>query len=250
LHYLNNHLTTNVLIYEVSDDGTTKLDFLAELDNLNIQMINEKYTGIFHRMQYLNTLLNYVTTPVVCNYDIDVALEPETYATAQDLILNGTWDMLFPYEFGTSQVQIHRTYRRDLFKTHYNLLKIPQDYTTPNQGSQFGHCIFFSTEVYRKGGGENENFISWGPEDKERPMRFNSFGYEIGWLPKTNVWHFEHVRGTDSSTNNPQTQHNWDLYNRLTAMTPTELLDYYQSQDYIKKYDNFLYPEQKQPKVS
>ena len=62
-------------------------------------------------------------------------------------------------------------------------------------------------------------------------------------MPKTNVWHFEHARGADSSNDNPYLQNNWSLYDQITKMTPAEMLQYYQSQQYIKQYDNFLYPE-------
>ena len=243
LRFMNKHLNTNVYIYEVSDDGESRLDFLSDLNNLNIKIINQKYDGVFHRMHYLNVLLNQVNTPVVCNYDIDVVLLPETYLNAQTKILNKEWDMLFPYEFGNAQNQIHRTYRRDLFEDHFNLQNIPSEHITTNHGSEFGHCVFINAEVYKKGGGENENFVSWGPEDKERAFRFRALGYKVGWMPKTNVWHFEHARGADSSNDNPYLQNNWSLYDQITKLTPAEMLQYYQSQQYIKQYDNFLYPE-------
>lgn len=238
LQYLNHHLHTNVSIYEVSDDGESRLDFLSDLNNLNIKIINQKYEGVFHRMQYLNVLLNQVNTPVVCNYDIDVVLLPKTYLSAQTKILNKEWDMLFPYECGFALKLIHRTYRRDLFEDHFNLQNIPSEHIT-NWGSEFGHCVFINTEVYKKGGGENENFVSWGPEDKERAFRFRALGYNVGWMPETNVWHFEHARGADSSNDNPYLQHNWSLFDRITKMTPAEILQYYQSQQYTKQYDNF-----------
>jgi len=243
LNYLNNHLRSNVLIYEVSEEGISKLDFLDELTNLDIQIINEKYKGVFHRTRYLNTLLNYAQTPVVCNYDIDVVLSPTTYLAAQNQILQGTVDMLFPYQFGDAQNQIHIEYDKLEFMEHYDLSKIPSHKITYHQGSEFGHCIFYNTQVYKDGGGENENFISWGPEDKERPLRFDRLGYTIDWIPGSIVWHFEHERGVDSSKDNPYIKHNWEILQQISAMDKSQLTEYYKSQKYLLYYDNFLHTQ-------
>lgn len=245
LGYLNHHFKTNVFIYEVSDEGKTMLDFLPNLTNLNVHTIVEKYDGTFHRMRYLNTLLNYVETPVVCNYDIDVVLSPNAYVTGQSYILEGKYDLLFPYGFGEYQLQIQKTFTKQSFLSNFDLTAIPKQLTTPAD-SQFGHCMFFNTDSYKLGGAENENFISWGPEDKERPWRFDQLGYSVSWLENSYVWHFEHERGADSSKNNPYLQHNCQLFDKLVKFNPSELLDYYRSQDYLKHYDNFLYPQQKQ----
>ena len=37
--------------------------------------------------------------------------------------------------------------------------------------AECGHCIFLETSTYRELGGENEHFVSYGPEDKERMLR-------------------------------------------------------------------------------
>lgn len=244
LTYLNHHFKTNVFIYEVSDDGSTKLDFLPRLKNLNVSIINDTYSGTFHRMHYLNVLLNEVTTPVVCNYDIDVTLVPKIYQHAADLILKNEADVVYPYGWGYYQAKVNKSFDRTLFLENCDLLEIDSVHLT-NGSSECGHCVFFNTEVYRKEGGENENFISWGPEDKERAYRFRKLGYKVFWLDNVYVYHFEHERGSDSGKTNPYLEHNEYLFNSLLRMNDTELRDYYKAQTYIQQYDNFLHSQQK-----
>ena len=170
-------------------------------------------------------------------------LSPTTYLTAQNQILEGTVDMLFPYQFGDAQNQIHTEYDKLEFMEHYDLSKIPSHKITYHQGSEFGHCIFYNTQVYKDGGGENENFISWGPEDKERPLRFDRLGYTVDWIPGSIVWHFEHERGVDSSKDNPYIKHNWEILQQVSAMDKSQLTEYYKSQKYLLSYDNFLHTQ-------
>jgi hypothetical protein len=79
LGFLNQHLETNVFIYEICEDGISKLDFLDDLKNLKIKHWKSEDEGIFHRTKYLNIMLDDVQTPVVANYDIDVIIPAEFY---------------------------------------------------------------------------------------------------------------------------------------------------------------------------
>ena len=48
------------------------------------------------------------------------------------------------------------------------------------------------TEIYKKAYGENENFISYGPEDQERAYRFKKLGYKVEWYD-VNVTTFDTI---------------------------------------------------------
>jgi len=67
LGFLNHHFNTNVIIYEISNDLNSNLNFLNELKNLKIKhsvhSLNDK--DFFHRTEYLNIMLDKVKTPVV-----------------------------------------------------------------------------------------------------------------------------------------------------------------------------------------
>lgn len=241
LGYLNYNFNTNVILYEISDTGKTKVDFLNDLTNLNIKHILDKDTGIFHRTRYLNLMLSKVKTPVVVNYDVDVILTADNYLECQDDILNKKYDIIYPYEFGMGQIKVLSTFDYGLFSKDgkYDINLIGHSNSNICH-SEYGHCIFFNTEIYKKYGGENENFISYGPEDRERGERFKNFRMNITWKKGFKVYHFEHSRGSDSSSDNPFFKKNNDLYNSLSNLHqefPQKYREYYINPEYSKSYN-------------
>jgi hypothetical protein len=244
LGFLNHHFETNISIYEVSESGETKLDFLSGLKNLKIDHIIETLPirKAFHRTKYLNIMLDKVKTPVVVNYDIDVFLPPQSYLTCRDRIVKGEIDVYYPYSFGISQYQVPSSVDRTQFNLDFSLQSILSDLENHSSGgirkyySEYGHCIFFNTEIYREFGGENEEFISYGPEDKERGIRFKEFTDKVEWLEDV-IFHFEHYRGNDSSLANPHIQPNNLLLDRIQSLIKDGgLIEYYRERPYYKDY--------------
>ena len=240
LGFLNHHFETNVIIYEVSESGESKLDFLSGLKNLKIDHTIETLPvrKSFHRTRYLNVMLDKVKTPVVVNYDIDVFLPPQSYITCRDRIVKGEVDVYYPYSFGASQYQVLPSVDRTQFNLDFSPQSILLD---PPRGiirnlSEYGHCIFFNTDIYREFGGENEDFISYGPEDKERGIRFKAFTNKVEWLNDV-VFHFEHHRGNDSSFTNPHLENNNLVFKRIQSMVKDGgLAEYYWDRPYYKEY--------------
>jgi len=239
LSYLNKNFKTNVFIYEISEDKS-KLDFIPTLENLKITHWLNKPESAFHRTKYLNIMLDEVTTKVVANYDIDVLLKPNSYKECVSKIVGGESDVIYPYRFGAAgQRRIERlpNTHSEFALSGYNLDLIDQDGNLySDYDSEYGHCIFFNTEIYKKYGAENENFISYGPEDKERGERFKKMGFNVNWISESMIYHFEHYRGSDSSNNNPYITPNWNVYNECKAMDGDQLITYYKNQEYNKKY--------------
>jgi hypothetical protein len=246
LNFLNHHFQTHVMIYEVAETENSKLDFLGALSNLNITHIlkHSQPDEIFHRTKYLNIMLDRVETPIVVNYDIDVFLPPSSYLECRNQILAGEADVYYPYVFGKGQYQIIQGTDREGFYQDYSpntlLIDAAKAYglqEVPLYYSEYGHCIFFNTEIYRKEGGENEEFISYGPEDKERGFRFKKLGRRVKWLNSV-IFHFEHFRGQDSSTQNPFLDHNNKLFEKISSMDPESLRSYYSNLSYRNNYQN------------
>jgi hypothetical protein len=86
---------------------------------------------------------------------------------------------------------------------------------------------------------ENENFISWSPEDKERYLRFKILGYNVGRIDYSYVYHLEHFRGHNSGFGNPHIRRNNELWDYLQSLNQKQLERYYQSQKYLKKYQSY-----------
>jgi hypothetical protein len=240
LGFLNSHFKTNVFIYEISEDGNTKIDFKNELKNLKVKhwIVNDE---VFHRTKYLNIMLDEVETKVVVNYDIDVILAPSNYLECQRAILNGEADVIYPYEFGLGQKMVHDIINLDEFyKSGFDINYIDDRPDVFNiYGAEYGHCMFFNTKIYKNNGGENENFVSYGPEDKERGERFSKLGFKVVWKPGYYVYHLEHYRGNDSSPRNPHFDHNWSVYNNLNKLSADNFSTYeayYKNPDYARDY--------------
>lgn len=238
LNFLNRHFKTNVFIFEISSTGKSRIDFIDKLENLKIKHWVQTEEKAFHRTKYLNIMLDDVETPVVANYDIDVILDPNNFLECQNLILQKKADVIYPYELGNGQVQVLENFDYNGFKeSGFELNFINDSGQTRIHPSECGHCIFFDTQIYKNFGGENEGFISYGPEDKERMNRFKNLGKKVEWRGGQFVYHFEHFRGDDSWVTNPFFEHNWSVFNHLSKMDSNNLHHYYKSNlDYYSKY--------------
>lgn len=228
LNFLNKHVKTKVFIFEVNELAQTAMPFIRGLENLEISHWIAPTESAFHRTKYLNIMLDKVETPVVVNYDIDVILDPDNMVACQDRILNGEADVIYPYELGYGQIQVLEKFDYEEFeKSGYNINYINEGNCTNKHQAECGHCIFFNTDVYRKLGGENEEFVSYGPEDKERMYRFQQLGKRVEWREGHFVYHFEHYRGNDSWVTNPHFQGNWKVFENLKAMDVAALSHHY-----------------------
>lgn len=235
LSYLTKHLDTNIIILE--HDVTSKVpEILKQLgieDKVDyIFSNNMSGNEIFHRTRFLNEMLVKVKTPVVVNYDVDVLLKPEVYLECRDRIISGS-DLVYPYFWGVSQWQIYNSGRDKIEKNLSLDILLPSDYNLTR--SEYGHCQFFNAKSYREGGMENEIFMSYGPEDKERGYRFKKLGYKVEWLNNI-IHHITHSRGINSSGLNPFMRKNNELLKSIESLSEDELRSYYKNIDYIKKY--------------
>lgn len=235
LSYLNKHFKTNVIIHEFIQKST-KLNFISKLKNLKITHLKEKHDGItYHRTRQLNEMLSLVKTPVVCNYDIDVVLPVSSYIISEYLLKNKIYDVVYPYGFGKFQYQVLSGFDRPKFDTKHNLEDIEVHYLNLER-SEYGHCIFFDTEKYRQIGCENENFISYGPEDVERYERCSKLDLKIHRVDN-NVYHFEHSRTEFSDHSHKNFINNQKLYDYIKSMSKEKLIKYYSDLDYLEKYN-------------
>jgi hypothetical protein len=244
LCYLLKTFNTRVILKEVDAKPLVEecvlghiREFLDEDEINNLTYVFEQSDNSeFHRMKILNEMLNQVVTDVVVNYDCDVLLKPETCVEAVNLILHQNYDLVYPYGFGNWQYQIFTTDEivSDFINENFDFSILER--SSNIYISEFGHVQFFKTKSYIDGGMENENFISWSPEDKERYFRFKTLGYNVGRIDQSYVYHLEHFRGYNSGFGNPHIGKNNELWNYLQTLNQNQLERYYQSQKYLKKY--------------
>lgn len=225
LGYLNHHFKTNVLIYEQLD-GESKLGFVESLKNLNTKIIYGGEKFAFHKTKYLNKLLKMVETPVVLNYDIDVIFPVETYRRAERMIMSGDAEVIYPFPDGYGQIRVFQDFDRENFNKNFDVEEINRSPHTDRFRSIYGHACFIKASIYRECGGENEKFISWGPEDQERLYRFQKLNRKLIRFEGGLVYHFEHSRGPDSGPNNILFNENCLEFEKIKRMTVEEIQKY------------------------
>jgi hypothetical protein len=241
LAFLLENFDTNIIVKEVDSESIFQRDALPILKDIldvdiNINHIFEKSSEpSFHRQRVLNEMIMEANTEIVVNYDCDVLLPVSSYNTAYSALLHNTYDIVYPYGQGMYQYQVKATdeiVSQFLNSYDFNILeRYSNKYI-----SDFGWVQFFNRRVYIDGGMENENFVAYAPEDKERFYRYETLGYNIGRV-NTPVYHLEHSRGQNSWINNPHMQKNNDLWNTIQQMSKDQLKQYYSNQDYLKKYN-------------
>jgi len=212
-------------------------------DRIELIQVRRSRDEPFHRTKYLNMMLDRVKTTYVVNHDADVILDRTALVTAISYLRYTDVDAVYPYGYGDFQLQIHDTAGPACSKA---CLSGNCTYFSLNLGrgsmiwqAKYGHSIFFRTASYKKMGGENEDFISWGAEDVERYVRMLKLRLQVARIKGSFVYHLEHPRGPDSSVNNPLFQHNEQLWDELQALSPQQIKEYYSLRPYYSNYETF-----------
>ena len=238
--FLLENFDTNILIKEVDSESVFERDALPILkdileEEVNVNHIFEQSNELsFHRQRVLNEMIIEADTEIVVNYDCDVLLPLDSYHEAYSLILHHTHDVIYPYGQGMYQKQVQATdevVSEFLQTKDYSIL----DSNSTTSTSDFGWAQFFNRQVYIDGGMENENFVAYAPEDKERFYRFKTLDYNIGRIDDY-VYHLEHARGQNSWFNNPHMNSNNDEWEKIENMNKEQIKEYYSNQTYLKKY--------------
>lgn len=241
LSYLLGVMKTNILIKECDNEPQFEAQVLPFIEKIransqsNLSYVFEHATGpAFHRQRLLNDMILQTTSPVVVNYDCDVLLPLSSYKKAYELIINGKADLVYPYGDGMYQSQVFANdalteaflssgFDLETFKGHMN-----------KKTAKYGFCQFFDRKVYIEGGLENENFVSYAPEDFERYYRYKKLGYKVKRIKDT-LYHLEHSRSINSSTSNPHMAANNAEWEKIQRFNRKELWQYISNQPYYKK---------------
>lgn len=244
LCYLLENLETRVILKEVDTRSVFVESVLPQIKEYLGEKINnlthvfeqsDPNDPMFYRMRYLNEMIHMCDTEIVANYDCDVLLPLSTYVDAQNFILNEGYDVIYPYGQGPWQKKVYATDEMvsKFLSNDCQFSYLEKKYEVDNAES--GHAQFIRRSSYIEVGMENENFISYSPEDKERLHRFNLLGYNVGRIENW-VYHLEHARTPNSWLTNPHMKANFALWDFLRSLNEEELRQYYREQKYLKKY--------------
>jgi len=241
--YLLKHIPAKVIVKEVSDHPTfqfraiTEIQKYADVSNL-MYLYEETQEPLFCKSKVLNDLIIASDTKVVVNYDADCILPLESYHQAYTAINEDQADVVYPY--GCGIYQWCSDYNQDIYKEFVNRLDISVlDKQKKLSNSTIGWTQFVNRQKYIDSYLMNENFISWGCEDDEFYYRMSVLGNRIGRIDNY-VYHLEHSRTHNSWFSNPNFNNNWILWNTIKTFDRNKLIQYYESQDYLKNRRNEL----------
>ena len=235
--YLLKHIPAKVIVKEVSNHPTFQFRAIPEIrkyvDTSNLTYFYEESSEPwFCKSKVLNDLISASNTKVVANYDVDCILPLSSYHQAYDAINNDHADVVYPYGCGIYQWRAE--YDLQIYEEFVNTLDTSTlDKRKSLSNSTIGWTQFINRQVYIDSFMMNENFISWGCEDDEFYYRMSVLGNRIARIDNY-VYHLEHSRTNNSWFSNPNFNNNYQLWNQIKTFDKTELIKYYENQDYLK----------------
>lgn len=222
--------------YDREQNLELTLRLLREDFNTNITIVENRSTTCpeavhydlehFHRTRILNDMARMAQTPFIANWDTDVNIPPLQLYEAVKALREGA-DMIYPYDGRFARVP-RRYYSKVFDKRDIGMCNGRFSGTHDSEKISVGGAVLFNRESFFRGGGENENFISYGKEDQERYHRFTTLGFDVRRIEGT-LFHIDHWIGFNSSRKNPFYETGSLEWEKVKDMTREELEEYVSS---------------------
>jgi hypothetical protein len=212
----------------IGEQGGEHLKGMEGVDYVNFPDLKE-----FHRTKMLNEMMASVNTPIVYNWDADVVIPPLQILQSIKLLRENKADMVYPYDGRFARVARNWVSQLEQHLDVGILGGVVFKGMRPADAPSVGGAMAWTKKVFIEGGMENENFISYAPEDRERCERFTRLGYRVIRIPGI-LYHIDHFISIDSSEQHPRFNANWDEYRKEIAMTDAELKNYVKSWSWVK----------------
>ena len=115
--FLVENFDTNIIVKEVDEESVFQTEVLPIFEEIlqvdlwkNFHHIFERSEEpLFHRQRVLNEMIAECDTDIVVNYDCDVILPIQSYKLAYNGIMDGIYDVVYPYGSGMYQKQVAAT---------------------------------------------------------------------------------------------------------------------------------------------
>ena len=222
---LQHHFDTKIIVME---NRTREFGYMSQ----HCQYLTSDHEH-FHRTRMLNDMALRAGTPIISNWDADIVLAPLQILETVRKIREGA-AMVFPYDGRFARIPRltwfrHLEQRMDIGivgTTRFNGMN-------SNDAVSVGGAVFFDKAAFIAGGMENEKFISFGPADVERHIRFKTLGFKIERVPGP-LYHINHYIGPDSSNRHIHVQTNRAEYYKIDAMTRPELEAYVKTWPWVR----------------
>lgn len=223
--YLRTNIDANFKVCEHSGDAFAWAEQFADYTQFN--------GAQFWRTHMLNNMARQSTTPFIVNMDADVVFPLAQLLEAVHALRNGA-AVVYPYS--GRFVRVQRNWFRALMDSLdvgiLSGVRFPK--LRPADMDSVGGCIFFDRKAFWQGGGENENMVSFTPDDRERFERFKKLGFNVVRIAG-NLWHMEHYCGVDSGIRNPDYKAGQLEFAKVVGMNAEQLGRYVETWEWAKQ---------------
>ncbi len=215
--FLTLHFDTNILIGEVNTEA--------------VEIATKFKMQDFHRTKVVNMLTEAANTPYVFNWDADVVVPPYQIYKAVKRLRDGC-DVVYPYD-GTFYMVPRKDIPNNL-NTLDSLIgkQFPRSGASTYDQNSYGGAYGYNKESFLQVGGDNENFVNYGPEDQERWRRFNLL-LDVERVDGA-MYHFNHWRGQNSSFSHRHGATNQRYWERISKMNSAEFIEHIKLFEWLK----------------
>lgn len=190
---------TNVIIGEQGSFAR----FKGLMDQYPVQ--HKFFDGMtnFHRTKMLNEMAIMAKTPIVVNWDADIIIPPMQIIEAYRMITEREADMVYPYDGRFARVPRMKWYNAiDSMSDTGMFGATVFSGMNETDAKSVGGAIMWHLQSFIDGGMENENMISYGPEDTERYKRYQKLGYKVRRIAGV-LYHMDHALTLHSTSGHP-----------------------------------------------
>lgn len=229
--FLNTQFATTVIVCE--EDTEPRFRGLASRYPNCRYFFEQTDSPLFHRTKLLNQMTLWATTPYIVNYDVDCVMPVNQYQDAVNQLRVGQADVLTGFTSHTWNVprQLHD---RIMHTGDISWLNTYMCICANTADIAMGGIVWWNRQKFIDAGMENENFVSWGPEDQERVYRAQKLGFKYGRVDGT-LFHLEHRRLQNSWMNHRLFQQNESEFEKIKAMSEEQLRAYVDSWSWVPR---------------
>ncbi len=233
IKYLRENFDTTIV---VGEQGSRDFGYLKDI--VDYRLFDEMKD--FHRTKMLNDMAADAKTPVVVNWDCDVIVPPLQIVESVRSILEDKQEMVYPYDGRFARVP-RAQYRLLDERVDVGCLKgLMFNGMRPADAKSVGGAIFWDSQAFLRAGLENENMISYGPEDAERYDRALKLGVRIHRIPGV-IYHVDHILSVNSSVKHPKYPENVRELEKIRSLTKIQLEAYVDTWSWAQKYTPSYY---------
>ncbi len=203
IHFFYEYVKRNFINYRlIIIEQSSKQQIHLPTDS-QIQIEFFKKEAPFSVSEICNIGASFVKTPFFCRCDADSLIHPKAIFDAFELLKNQS-SQSFVFPFNGIVFDVTDTLRKKIlqffewpdlpFFTNEQLKTVSIPNIHLHNPNAFGLIHHFRTDIFKKLGGYNEEFIGWGYEDNEIVHRFQILGHPRVHLENYNGFHFVHPR--------------------------------------------------------